>query len=160
MNHFWPNLFPAAIVLVAAIVFFLFIAMCLVWFVMHAPMVDSNVLCAGLCGFLMLGLLWVPSYMLVAQMVPGAFASNQMLKGQNTMAGFKAIYFSFVTLCTVGYGDITPVSKAARMLVIMQSIAGLFYMAVLLARLVALYSVSKSPGKQGDSAELSQKLGR
>ena len=49
----------------------------------------------------------------------------------------------FVTLCTVGYGDVTPVSKAARMLVVMQSITGLFYMAVLMARLVALYSAPK-----------------
>ena len=59
------------------------------------------------------------------------------------MAGFHALYFSFITLCTVGYGDVTPLSKAARMLVVMQSIAGLFYIAVLLARLVAMYSASE-----------------
>ena len=48
--------------------------------------------------------------------------------------------FSFITLCTVGYGDITPVSHVARMLPAMEAITGTHYVAVLISRLVALYS--------------------
>ena len=141
-NYFRPDLVPATAYLVAAIVFFIFVVARLVWFVLHAPKVDANVLCAGLSGYLMLGLLWIPAYVLISQISPGAFSYT----GSCAMKGFDALYFSFITLlCTAGYGDIMPVSRAARVLVIMQSIAGIFYMTVLLARLVAMYSGRKSP---------------
>jgi hypothetical protein len=73
----------------------------------------------------------------------GAFAFNTNEGGQS-IRGFNAFYFSFVTLSTVGYGDITPVSKVARMLAAMEAMTGLLYVAVLIARLVALYSSPKS----------------
>ncbi len=56
------------------------------------------------------------------------------------MDGFLAYYFSFVTLTTVGYGDITPVSSGARALAAMEAMTGTLYVAVLISRLVALYS--------------------
>ena len=55
----------------------------------------------------------------------------------------NAFYFSFITLCTVGYGDITPVFDVARMLAAMEAITGTLYVAVLISRLVALYSSEK-----------------
>jgi hypothetical protein len=61
------------------------------------------------------------------------------------MQGFNAFYFSFVTLSTVGYGDITPVSKVARMLAALEAMTGLLYVAVLIARLVSLYSAPQPP---------------
>ena len=60
------------------------------------------------------------------------------------MNGFNGFYFSFITLSTVGYGDITPVSKVARMLAAMEAMTGLFYVAILIARLVSLYSAPGS----------------
>jgi hypothetical protein len=60
------------------------------------------------------------------------------------MNGFNAFYFSFITLSTVGYGDITPLSRIARWLAAMEAMTGLLYVAVLIARLVSLYSVPKS----------------
>ena len=60
------------------------------------------------------------------------------------MNGFTGLYFSFITLSTVGYGDIIPVSEVARMLAIVEAMFGMFYMTLLIARLVSLYS-SKSP---------------
>ena len=91
----------------------------------------------------MLGLLWTVAYWLVDQLDPGAFAFNTN-EGRQSISGFNAFYFSFVTLSTVGYGDITPVSKVARMLAAMEAMTGLLYVAVLIARLVALYSSPKS----------------
>ena len=58
------------------------------------------------------------------------------------------LYFSFVTMSTLGYGDITPVSAIARMLTYMQAVFGLFYIAILVAGLVGAY-VS---GRQNDSS--------
>lgn len=60
------------------------------------------------------------------------------------MNGFTGFYFSFITLSTVGYGDITPVSRIARWLAALEAMTGLLYVAVLISRLVALYSSPKS----------------
>jgi len=56
----------------------------------------------------------------------------------------NCLYFSFITLSTVGYGDITPVSRIARWLAATEAMTGLLYITVLLARLVSLYSTPKS----------------
>jgi hypothetical protein len=66
------------------------------------------------------------------------------------MKGFTAVYFSFITLSTVGYGDIAPVSGVLRMLTMIEAITGTFYMAVLIARLVAVYSTSTFAAQEQD----------
>ncbi len=84
------------------------------------------------------------AYWLVDVLIPGAFVFNTSAATKETMEGFNAFYFSFITLSTVGYGDITPISKVARMLAATEAMTGLLYVAVLIARLVALYSAPKS----------------
>ena len=64
--------------------------------------------------------------------------------GTQSTNGFTGFYFSFVTLSTVGYGDITPVSRIARWLAALEAMTGLLYVAVLIALLVSLYSSPKS----------------
>jgi hypothetical protein len=142
-NHFWPSRFSSVLYLFTAIIFLGFVVVNLIRFILSARRVDTNVLCAGLSGYLLLGLLWVPAYVMVAQLNPGAF--NLSAGPKETLGGFNAFYFSFMTLCTVGYGDITPISKGARMLAIIEAIAGLFYVTVLISRLVAIYSASPPP---------------
>ena len=92
----------------------------------------------------MLGLIWTMAYWLVDQLTPGAFAFNATTGTKESMEGFNAFYFSFVTLSTVGYGDITPVSKVARVLAAMEAMTGLLYVAVLIARLVGPYLTPKA----------------
>jgi hypothetical protein len=113
--------------------------------------VDANVLCAGVSGFLLIGLLWSPIYLMVARVNPAAFTLPASPTGASTLDGFTALYFSFITLTTVGYGDILPVSRVARMLAAAEAICGLFYMAVLISRLVSVYS-SKQPNS-GDASQ-------
>lgn len=55
------------------------------------------------------------------------------------MQGFTALYFSLITLATVGYGDIVPVAGVVRMLAAIEAIVGIFYVALLISRLVSLY---------------------
>jgi len=145
INHLKPEIIPPELFMGVSVVFFLFVIAQLLRFILLAPRVDANVLCAGISGFLMLGLLWMPAYLLVAQMSPGAFVMGHGASPGETLDGFNAFYFSFITLCTVGYGDVAPVTKVARMLTVLEAITGLFYMAVLMSRLVAVYSASTRP---------------
>src|SRR5437667_9034386 len=118
INHFRPDLAPPAVFLTAGLVLIAFVVANLLRFVLRAPSVNVEVLCASISAYLMLGLLWTVSYWLVDQLIPGSFAFNPN-EGRQSIHGFNAFYFSFVTLSTVGYGDITPVSKVARMLAAM-----------------------------------------
>jgi hypothetical protein len=143
ISHFRPDLVPPPVFLTAGLVLIAFVVANLLRFVLRAPSVNVEVLCASISAYLMLGLLWTVAYWLVDQLTPGAFAFGTNVERQS-IRGFNAFYFSFVTLSTVGYGDITPVSKVARMLAAMEAMTGLLYVAVLIARLVSLYSTPKS----------------
>jgi hypothetical protein len=143
INHFTPGLISAAVFLVAALILIAFVVANLLRFVLRAPSVNVDVLCASIAAYLMLGLMWAMAYWLVDQITPGgAFSFNTT--GTRSMKGFTGFYFSFITLTTVGYGDITPVSRAARWLAAMEAMTGSLYIAVLIARLVSLYSTRKS----------------
>ena len=56
------------------------------------------------------------------------------------MDGFNSFYFSFSTLTTLGFGDITPMSRVARTLAVMETVTGTLYLAILISRLVGRYS--------------------
>ena len=143
-NHFYPALIPPAVFLVAGLILIAFVVGNLLRFVLRAPSVNTEVLCASISAYLMLGLMWTMAYWLVDQLTPGGAFSFNTNTGKQSMNGFNAFYFSFITLSTVGYGDITPVSRIARWLAALEAMTGLLYVAVLIARLVALYSSPKS----------------
>lgn len=143
INHFRPDLVHPAVFLVCALVLLAFVIGHLLHFVLRAPVVNVEVLCASIAAYLMLGLMWTVAYWLVDQVTPGGAFSFNTQRGTHSMNGFTGFYFSFITLSTVGYGDITPVSRIARWLAAMEAITGLLYVAVLIARLVSLYSRAK-----------------
>ena len=158
LNHLRPDLISPLFHIVTAIAFFVFVVANLLRFILRAPRVDANVLCAGLSGYLLLGLLWAPAYLLVARVNPGAFVLSAGSDAGAAMDGFHAFYFSFITLCTVGYGDVTPVSKVARMLAVGEAVAGLFYVAVLISRLVAVYSSTAPSDPAADNNDSSPRV--
>ena len=149
LHQYWPAQVPESIHLVAGLLFIAFVVGELLSFILRAPLVDSEVLCAGVAGFLLVGLLWTLAYVLVYWVTPDAFSFNVPALGPPTMNGFNGFYFSFMTLSTVGYGDITPISREARMLAVLEAMTGMFYVAVLIARLVALHSGNRAGGGAG-----------
>ena len=84
--------------------------------------------------YLLLGLIWAVAYNAIERNAPGSFT------GQAAEASGLAdwVYFSFVTLTTVGYGDVAPVAQGARSLAILEALVGQLYPAVIIARLVSL----------------------
>jgi len=144
LDHFQPDLWPREWTLAAGALFAAFVIMHLLRFILKAPRVDFQVLCAGISTYLMLALLWAFGYVLVARLVPPAFVVTIGTERHDLLEGFDALYFSFCTLTTVGYGDIVPVARIARQLAVMEATTGTLFITVLIARLVSLYSTAEA----------------
>jgi hypothetical protein len=142
LNQIWPQKCPALTFILPAIAFLGVVIASLLGFILRAKRVDANVLCAGISVYLILGLLWGLAYTFVAQVNPNAFSFSTRAGTAAVMSGFTAIYFSFTTLMTVGYGDITPVADVARMLAMLEAMTGTLFVGVMIARLVSLYSAT------------------
>ena len=143
IHHFAPEIIPAEVFPLTGMAFVGFVVFHLLRFILRASEVDTEVLCAGIATYLTFGLLWTFAYVLVSRASPNAF-SFPPASGKQALSAFDALYFSYVTLCTVGFGDITPVSSAARMLAVLEALTGTIFLAVLVARLVSMYSDEKS----------------
>jgi voltage-gated potassium channel Kch len=140
LNELWPQKCPALTFILPGIAFLGIVTASLLRFILRTKRVDANVLCAGISVYLILGLLWGLAYTFVAQVNPNAFSFTTRSGTAPVMAGFTAIYFSFTTLMTVGYGDITPAADVARMLALLEAMTGTLFVGVMIARLVSLYS--------------------
>jgi hypothetical protein len=139
LDIYWRGLVPFWIITATHVVFVAFIVTQLLRFVLRASRVNTQVMCAGIAGYLMLGLLWTPAYRMISQMTPGAY-SGPHLPPDGLLKRFDALYLSFTSLTCLGCNDVSPVSNAARMLLMVEAVTGVFYLAILIARLVALYS--------------------
>ena len=116
----------------------LFAAAAALRFAMRATLVDAEHLYAALSAYLLAGIFFGNFYWMLQQIWPGTFAVT------GDFSRMSAIYFSFVTLATLGYGDIVPRSDVARGLAIVEGVGGQLFLAVLIARLVSLYTRGKA----------------
>lgn len=140
IHHISPGLITPAIFQVFGLVFVIFVVANILHFILRAARVDVEVICAGISVYLLIGLIWSLAYKLLGAVAPDAFVFTNVPNAEPSMTSFNAFYFSFSTLSSVGYGDITPASKVARMLAVMEAVTGILYVAVLISRLVSLYS--------------------
>lgn len=111
---------------------------CVLRYVLQSDHITRDQIYAGICVYLMLGFAFGCIYYLLNILNPEAFAVNNLkLAGTGPP---DLMYFSFVTLATLGYGDITPVARTARALAELEALAGMLYIAIFMARLVSLHS--------------------
>ncbi|UYI49038.1 potassium channel family protein [Vibrio natriegens] len=97
--------------------------------------VNSNKVIGSVALFLLLGLMWAIAYLILLEFSPQAFTGMEAISwGQNIS---NAAYFSFVTLTTLGYGDISPLTPLAQVIVYLEAITGVFYMAIVVSSLVS-----------------------
>jgi hypothetical protein len=107
-------------------------------FCLRASMVSSEHLYAALSAYVLVGLFCGVFYFVLERAWPGSLGiAGESVPGDFTLT--SAIYFSFVTLATLGYGDVVPKSEVARGLAIVEAVVGQLYLAVMVARLVSLY---------------------
>lgn len=103
--------------------------------------INSNRIYGAICVYLLLGVTWSIMYGTLHVANPDAF-SGAVLENTRDPNG-QWVYFSFVSLTTLGYGDILPISPGARALAYSEAIVGVFYMATLVAMLVSGYAAAR-----------------
>ena len=108
--------------------------------------VSQDTIVGGICVFLLLGLCFAMTFILITDLDPGAFLEGDQpitrLEVDSSAHATVLLYFSFVTLTTLGYGDVLPHSEMARMFTVTEALMGQLYLVIFMARLVALYVVS------------------
>lgn len=123
------------------VIFFVWIISVVFKSIATAARISADTIYGAVAVFLLLGFMWAQVYSLIVCFDPLAFSNTVAAFAEGGEKGARAvsfIYYSFVTLTTVGYGDITPQSDLAQMLSVVEGICGQFYMAVIVGSLIGL----------------------
>ncbi|WP_262965407.1 potassium channel family protein [Methylobacter psychrophilus] len=133
--HTQMPVFNKAQMVVAAI--FLVQMLIMIWVhIVKENEVTLDLIMAAACAYILLGMIWAYAYYFLESFRPDSF--NVIENPGEGLLDFY--YFSFVTLTTVGYGDILAVTQAARALSILEAITGQLYLAIMISRLVGLHA--------------------
>lgn len=114
--------------------------------VLFTGAIDTNKIVGAICIYMLLGLIWAMLYLFIAAVIPDSFNGVSHAPWIENFA--TAVYFSFVTITTLGYGDISPAAPLARFLVFMEAIVGVFYMAILVASLIGVRLSDRDAAKR------------
>lgn len=117
--------------------FFLYVIILLLEMIVRSRDITPNTLYAAVCIYLLLGILWASIYALINEIAPGSIFSNNVNNDNLTVV--QLIYFSYTTLTTLGYGDITSITPLVRIISVLEAIIGQLFIAFVVARLVAVY---------------------
>jgi len=128
------------LILIFIVVYYVYTTIAIIRNIFRRDKVDPDLIIMAISAYLMIGLCFAVSFMLTETIVPGS-----LLEGTaDGIVGWADIfYFSFVTLTTLGYGDISPATPQARSLATLEAVCGVMYMSILIARLVSDYQQSK-----------------
>jgi hypothetical protein len=131
-------------VMLCAVAFLVLTAAAILREVLATNRVTNDTISGAVCGYLLMGVVFAFLYGIIALLYPGSFiVAGKTIQPEPSTFDYhheiiNLIYYSFVTLATVGYGDITPASPPARALAMIEAGAGQFYVAILIARLVSI----------------------
>lgn len=127
------------------IAYFILTTTVIISHVLNYKRVTADKIYGAICGYLLIGIIWAMIYTLLENSFPGSFYfAHGLTSYQPGLLNYPHyfshfLYLSFVTLSTLGYGDITPISSAGRILCSFEAVVGQLYVAVLIARLVGLH---------------------
>jgi len=135
----WPHLFT-----IASLLMLLYILLSQVF----APGPVTHLRLQGaIAAYLLFGIAWAHAYAIVGSAIPGSFTIPE----RELQLPSEWFYYSFVTLTTVGFGDIVPLHRVARALTVGEVLTGQLYLAVLIGRLVGM-QISSAPSTTGQSS--------
>ena len=132
----------SVLVALSSALFFIYVIVMLLKKVFASRVIDINIILGAVCVYFLIGVVWALLYGLVEAYVPGSYDVAGEQASSVDMNVF--IYYSMVTLTTLGYGDITPLSASARSLAAMEALVGQIYLTVIIARLVGLHMQQKT----------------
>jgi hypothetical protein len=125
-----------------AVIYLAFVAAVFVRAVVSEPTVTTDTLAGAISAYLLIGITYGLLYGFIEQISPGSFRET-VSPGVAKIHSPDLIFFSFVSLTTVGYGDIVPWSGPAKSFAILESVTGVMYPAVLVGRLIGLHSSAR-----------------
>lgn len=133
-----PGALLAAIGLRA--VFFFYVASVVLYNVLRQRTITLDTIAGASCVYLFIGFMWAMLFALLDQLEPGSIHfPEEWTHGPPGAGTSRYVYFSFVTLATLGYGDIVPKTVDASGLVVAEAVVGQLYLTVFIARLVGLH---------------------
>jgi hypothetical protein len=124
------------------VLFMLLVASTILLDLFRSHKVSEDTLAGAVCVYLLIAVIWANVFLLIEFLQPGSFSFTQ---GQERLQlwvsreFFPFYYFSLVTMTTVGYGDMSPVTTEARTFATMEALVGQIYLTILVARLVGMY---------------------
>lgn len=128
-----PDLVPWSLALLLA--FLVYVAAVIFREVFRPGSVNRHTVRGGICLYLLIGLIWAMGFAILESLSPGAFRYEEAVGREAVIQVF--VYYSLVTLSTLGYGDVAPILPLARSLAAIEAIVGQLYIAVFVATLVA-----------------------
>jgi hypothetical protein len=136
-----------------AVAFYSWAAVMIIVSLLRHQVVSLDTVFGAVCGYLLLGMAWGVLYSMLDAAWPGSFQvgdrlAEQVRADQSRIHLFT--YYSFITLTTVGYGDVTPLSTPARTCAWLEALTGQFYLAVLVAGLVGILLAKKSEAEDAE----------
>lgn len=129
-----PSRWTAALILIVLLVSFLGAFRLAMHKILFDGPIDSNKIVGSLSLYMLLGLIWTVSYLLLFLYDPQAFHGIEITEWRALFP--RMAYYSFVTITTLGYGDISPANRIGEFLTYMEAITGLFYMAIFVSSLI------------------------
>ena len=139
-----PDAQIAVPMLVFTILFLVLTLVSLLRAVARAERVTPDTIYGSLSVYLLMAITWAALYSLLVTIHPGAIVMDAARHPNQRMDWFDCVFYSFLTLTSQGNGDMVPVTEQARSLSILEAVSGTMYVAILMARLVSLYSSGKS----------------
>jgi len=139
LGHVYPSAAIHLLNAVAGSVFMIILISVILVQVFREGPVNAHRIAGSVAAYLLIGVLWGSAYLIVELLSPDAFTFQKplVLDGFHVLQ-LKLVYFSFITLTSVGYGDIVPVHPAGQTLAMMEALVGQLFPTILLARLVTL----------------------
>jgi len=137
LHHSWAPY----INLIVALLFYLFTTVIAFRSLLTGERINLNMIMGSICVYILVGISWSIFYFFVSVIHPGAFNGVTEIGAKQQF--YDLLYYSFVTLSTLGYGDVTPMTPIARTLAYLEALFGQFYIAILVASFVGMH-ISRS----------------
>jgi len=115
--------------------FYIFLIIVILKYIFKEKVITGDMIIGAICAYLLLGMMWASMFSIIEILQPGSFNLPEGMDSE--LSNFS--YFSFVTLTTLGYGDITPLTATSRSLSLLEAVTGQLYIAILIARLVGIH---------------------